>query len=51
MIEFNKEFYDFFNIIAGEINPRVNENTDVNVEDYAIYIDDDCFISNIIVRC
>ena len=39
MIEFNKEFYDFFNIIAGEINPRVNENTDVNVEDYAIYID------------
>ena len=39
VIEFNKEFYDFFNIIAGEINPRVNENTDVNVEDYAIYID------------
>lgn len=40
VIEFNKDFYRFFNIIAGEINPRVNDNTDVdNIEDYAIYID------------
>lgn len=40
VIEFNKDFYKFFSIVAGEINPRVNENTDIeNIEDYAIYID------------
>lgn len=40
VIEFNKEFYDFFTILAGEINPVINENTKVkNINDYAIYID------------
>ena len=39
VIEFNKEFYNFFNILAGEINPKVNDNEDVNINDYAIYID------------
>ena len=40
VIEFNKEFYDFFTIICGEINPIVNENETIkNIEDYAIWID------------
>lgn len=39
-IEFNSDFYKFFTIIGGEINPNVNDNEDIpNIEDYAIYID------------
>ena len=38
-IKFNKEFYDFFTIVGGEINPIVNENSNVNIKDYAIYVD------------
>lgn len=39
VIKFNSEFYKFFTIIGGEINPIVNDNKDVpNIEDYAIYI-------------
>lgn len=41
VIKFNKEFYDFFTIIGGEINPIVNENDKVQIENYAIYIDPD----------
>ena len=41
-IEFNSDFYKFFTIIGGEINPNVNNNEEVpNIEDYAIYIDPD----------
>ena len=41
-IEFNSDFYKFFTIVGGEINPNVNENMDVpNIEDYAIFIDPD----------
>jgi hypothetical protein len=41
-IEFNSDFYKFFTILGGEINPKVDDNTDVlNIEDYAIYIDPD----------
>lgn len=40
VINFNKEFYDFFTILGGEINPDVNNNDKIiNIEDYAIYID------------
>lgn len=40
VISFNKEFYDFFTIFGGEINPIINNNEEVpNIEDYAIYID------------
>ena len=40
VINFNSEFYDFFTILGGEINPVINENDKVeNIEDYAIYID------------
>lgn len=38
-IKFNKEFYNFFTIIGGDINPIVTDNQYVNIEDYAIYID------------
>ena len=38
-IRFNKEFYDFFTILGGEINPIVNDNQNVNIKDYAIYVD------------
>jgi hypothetical protein len=39
-IRFNSEFYRFFTLVGGEINPRVNDNTDVvDIEDYAIYVD------------
>lgn len=39
VIEFNSEFYDFFTILGGEINPLINDNEKVNnIEDYAIYI-------------
>lgn len=44
-IIFNSEFYKFFSITSGEINPIVNDNEEVynyyhyNIEDYAIYID------------
>ena len=41
-IEFNSDFYKFFTIIGGEINPNVDENPVIpNIEDYAIYIDPD----------
>lgn len=40
VIEFNPEFYKFFTIMGGEINPNVNNNEYVpNIDDYAIYID------------
>ena len=40
VINFNSEFYNFFTILGGEINPVINENDKVeNIEDYAIYID------------
>lgn len=39
VINFNADFYDFFFLLAGEINPNINENDKVdNIEDYAIYI-------------
>ena len=40
VINFNSDFYKFFQLLGGEINPIVNENENVkNIEDYAIYID------------
>lgn len=40
VVKFNSDFYKFFTIVGGEINPCVNENNDVpNIEDYAIFID------------
>lgn len=40
VITFNKEFYDYFTILGGEINPVINNNERIsNIEDYAIYID------------
>ncbi len=40
VIQFNPEFYDFFTILSGEINPVINDNERIpNPEDYAIYID------------
>ena len=40
VIQFNPEFYDFFTILGGEINPVINNNERIsNTEDYAIYID------------
>lgn len=42
VVKFNSDFYKFFTIIGGEINPIVNENMNVpNIEDYAIYVDPD----------
>lgn len=39
VINFNADFYDFFFLLAGEVNPNVNENDKVNnIQDYAIYI-------------
>ena len=33
------EFYDYFTILGGEINPVINENDRVkNLNNYAIYI-------------
>ena len=41
-VEFNSDFYKFFNIVAGEINAKINNNEDIdNLDDYAIYIDPD----------
>ena len=41
-ITFNSEFYDYFVILGGEINPVVNDNERVkNIDDYAIYINPD----------
>ena len=40
VIEFNSEFYDYFSILGGEINPIINENNKVDdINNYAIYID------------
>lgn len=40
VISFNKEFYDFFTILGGEINPNINDNDRIkHPEHYAIYID------------
>lgn len=40
MITFNDDFYKFFNILSGEITPKMNNNSDIeNIEDYAIYIE------------
>ena len=40
VINFNSDFYRFFNIMGGEISPIINDNKMVdNIEDYAIYID------------
>lgn len=42
VIEFNSEFYDYFTILGGEINPVINSNEKVdNIEDFAIYINPD----------
>lgn len=39
VIKFNDEFYKFFTIIGGEINPIINDNEDYpDIEDWAIYI-------------
>lgn len=39
-INFNKEFYNFFTIVGGEINPIIDNNPNIkNIEDYAIYVD------------
>ena len=39
-IRFNSEFYKFFTLVGGEINPIVNDNQDIdNIEEYAIYVD------------
>lgn len=39
-IKFNPDFYKFFTIMGGEINPIVDDNKDIpNIEDYAIFID------------
>ena len=41
-IRFNDIFYKFFNIMGGEISPKVDNNTDIpNIEDYAIVINPD----------
>lgn len=41
-IEFTPEFYKFFTVIGGEVNPIVNENEFVDdIERYAIYINPD----------
>ena len=40
VIEFNSDFYNFFTILGGEINPIINDNKNVkDIEKYAIYID------------
>jgi hypothetical protein len=39
VISFNPEFYDFFTILGGEINPVINNNDKIDPEEYAIYID------------
>ena len=42
IIEFNPEFYDYFTILGGEINPVINDNTKVeDIDKYAIYINPD----------
>lgn len=42
VIEFNPEFYDYFTILGGEINPVINDNDKVDdIENYAIYINPD----------
>lgn len=39
VVEFTPEFSKFFNLTAGEITPRVDDNPYIdNIEDYAIYI-------------
>ena len=38
-ITFNDEFSNFFTLLGGEINPKVNENTNIpDIEDWAIKI-------------
>ena len=40
VIEFNPEFFNFFSIVGGEINPVVNDNRNVeDIDDWSIYID------------
>lgn len=42
VINFNKEFYDFFTMLGGEINPNINDNDHIeHPEDWAIYINPD----------
>lgn len=41
VIEFNKDFYDFFNIVGGEVYPLINNTTIDKIEDWAIYINPD----------
>lgn len=42
IIEFNPEFYKFFTLLGGEINPRINGNEFRDeLDDYAIYINPD----------
>lgn len=38
-IVFNSDFYKFFSMVGGEINPIINDNKEVDIERYAIYID------------
>lgn len=38
-IEFNDDFYKFFSITAGEINPILNNNEIENIDDWAVWID------------
>lgn len=38
-IKFNKEFYEFFTMLGGEINPNINNNEKRKMENYAIFID------------
>lgn len=45
VIKFIGPFDDFFTILAGEINPVINDNDKIsNLEDYAIYINPDDII-------
>lgn len=38
-IEFNNEFYRFFNLYAGEINPILNNDFVDDLDNYAVWID------------
>lgn len=37
-IEFNPDFYRFFNLYAGEINPLINDTSIDNIDNYAVWI-------------
>lgn len=39
MIEFNKEFDNYFTLEMGEINPKIDNSPIENIDDYAIYIE------------